>query len=202
MAMLWPLLHLRLACSPYAHRSQKITTQWLYLEQRRQQKHGRLTKLSHPTQLLTDQEWYEFDLTNQNVHSLQQRHGKAQSLVRWWAPFYLLVRKECLSYVQWYYSTVEFHSSTNCTNHAPVYLTSTFLSCLRRILARSRLGSWCAKPCQVSACLPLSIWCLAGSPWRDATFTIGTVWSAAHEHTAREGSIQRRKASFHNRNTE
>jgi hypothetical protein len=125
MAMLWPLLHLRLACSPYAHRSQKITTQWLYLEQRRQQKHGTLTKLSQPTQLLTDQEWYEFDITNQNVHSLQQRHGKAQSLVRWWAPFYLLVRKECLSYVQWYYSTVEFHSSTNCTNHAPFYLTST-----------------------------------------------------------------------------
>uniref|UniRef100_A0A0A9DC65 Uncharacterized protein n=1 Tax=Arundo donax TaxID=35708 RepID=A0A0A9DC65_ARUDO len=51
----------------------------------------------------------------------------------------------------------------------------SFLSCLRRVRARSRLGPWCAKPCQVSACLPLSVSSLASSSWRDATFTMGTV---------------------------
>jgi len=129
-------------------------------------------------------------MTNQNVHSLQQRQGKSQSPLRWWwAPFYLLIRKECLSYVQWYYSTVEFHSllyklyksrsRLSDFNHSICSYSyrprRSFLSCLRRIWARSRLGPWCAKPCQVSACLPLSIWCLTSSPWRDATFTIGTV---------------------------
>jgi len=102
---------------------------------------------------------------------------------------YLLIRKECLSYVQWYYSTVEFHSllyklyksrsRLSDFNHSICSYSyrprRSFLSCLRRIWARSRLGPWCAKPCQVSACLPLSIWCLTSSPWRDATFTIGTV---------------------------
>ena len=139
------------------------------------------------------------DITNQNVQSLQQRHGKSQSPVRWWAPFYLLVRKECLSYVQWYFNTVESHSllyklyksrsRLSDFNHS-IWSYSyrprrSFLNCLRRIWARSRLGPWCAKPCQVSACLPLSIWCLASSPWRDATFTIGTVVGRPWAHCKR-----------------
>lgn len=84
------------------------------------------------------------------------------------------------------YSTVKLHSLLyklqsllSDSNHLLLSYgyrpRRSFLSRSRRIWARSRLGSWCPKPCQVSACVPLSIWSLASSSWRDATFKMGTV---------------------------
>jgi hypothetical protein len=97
-------------------------------------------------------------------------------------------------------------STTNCTstqhlsdrNHLVLSYSyrprRSFLSCLRRIWACSRLGPWCTKPCQVSSCLPLSIWCLTSSSWRDATFTIGTVVGRPWAHC--KGMIYSADESF------
>jgi len=88
-----------------------------------------------------------------------------------------------------YNCTAQWNSTRFSTNYTAFYLIHSnhlllsygyrprrsFLSRSRRIWARSRLGSWCPKPCQVSAWLPLSIWSLASSSWRDATFMMGTV---------------------------
>lgn len=66
----------------------------------------------------------------------------------------------------------------------------SFLSSLRRVRARSRLGPWCERPCQVSSCLPFTAPSLANSPRRDATFTIGTVvgrpWAHCQEKKNKE----------------
>ena len=122
--MLKPLVHLRPACSPYAHRSQKITAQWL---SRTEDKQRRSTKISHPTQLLTvmnGMHWYNKPECTQFTTTPRQIPVASQVMMG-----ALFISSSGRNVYHMYNgTTAQWNStpfSTNCTNHAPVYLTST-----------------------------------------------------------------------------